>query len=137
MVAKIAYKSKITPPDGEILVQTGLGQGVLKVDENEIHLAYIEVTSGNRVSLLITLREVVMRRVGDYSLEMRFIPGESTHSEYITPHGFFAMDIHTQNVLNTLKAERGGMLALSYELDFGSHKTQNLMQIRVKNAEEK
>jgi hypothetical protein len=46
------------------------------------------------------------------------------------------MEITALSILNTLQEGRGGILVVSYSIDFGSHETVNFMQIKVTPAED-
>ncbi|MDR1805427.1 MAG: DUF1934 domain-containing protein [Clostridium sp.] len=132
MKVKVEYKAQITEPDGGIQTQSGKAYGLLDFLEDELLLIYSEGAAEQNTKLSITGGSVTLTSTTEgFERTMRFVPGQKIHCCYATPHGSIGLHISTRSIVNTLKPGIGGLLALSYSLDFGEYTTQNLMQIKL------
>ncbi len=103
---------------------------------------YVTYTEGeksgmgtSRVLLRVEENCITMRRMGEYSTVMRYIPGQETQLMYKTPYGEMQMKIKTHKIDNRL-TDAGGELAWEYELFAGGDASKNKIILRVKLTEE-
>lgn len=116
---KINLQTQITQ-EGQSENFTFEETGTLLQMGQTIYLRYIEHDlDGNEtpVTFKITANEVQLTRQTGQDVRLRFIPGRSVNTRYITPAGTMAITVATQRLLlNLTNNNLTGSLAIDYTL---------------------
>ena len=83
----------------------------------------------SRVLLKVKENTVTMRRMGEFSTVITYIPGEETGFDYKTPFGKMNMRIRTAGIENRL-SEEGGSLKIFYTL-LSDEESENTVSVII------
>ena len=89
---------------------------------------------GDRTTLKLIEKRVVMRRYGANTSELSFEKGKRFESLYHTPYGDFPMEVLSQEASHTIDELGNGEIKLGYQLSIrgiGETKTRMVIKSRV------
>ena len=138
----ISIRGVQTLEEGQEDVMELVTQGILRQEEGELSLTYLESEltglEGTLTTFQIERDRVTLLRVGEVNSQMVFEEGRRHLSMYDTPYGALSVGINTLMLgVNTHRAkadfgEDGGNLSIRYALEVDSQPIgENAFEIRV------
>lgn len=115
----ISIRGVQTLEEGQEDVMELVTQGILRQEEGELSLTYLESEltglEGTLTTFQIERDRVTLLRVGEVNSQMVFEEGRQHTSLYETPFGELSVDIQTSSLRHNL-SERGGVMEIRYSI---------------------
>lgn len=124
--ARLRIVSRMTDTEGEVYETKNARGGTFEETADGVRLAYIDAQDGERaqVRLTATPTGAQMRRVGDMTGTLNFVPGQRTPGVYATAYGEIPVAVFTRGVALD-RQENGGELRLDYDVFIGGERTSS------------
>lgn len=121
---RLRVASVMTEPGGERHESKSVHRGTLCAAAEGIEIAYEQVDEGvrARISLTQTAEGVQMRRAGEMTGALNFLPGRRTPGVYVTAYGEIPVAVYTREAA-VEENERGGEMRLDYDVFVGGERT--------------
>ena len=132
----ISIRGVQTLEEGQEDVMELVTQGILRQEEGELSLTYLESEltglEGTLTTFQIERDRVTLLRVGEVNSQMVFEEGRRHLSMYDTPYGALSVGINTRKMRAELDA-RGGSIEIDYAIEIDHALAgQNLFRIHVR-----
>ena len=130
--ARLRVISRLTEPDGDVHEIKNARSGLIKETAEGIMLEYDDVQDEEKAHIVLTMKpgrtprenRARMQRRGMVSSMLTFLPGQKVASSYVTIYGEIPVAVDTRSV-SIERDERGGVLALDYDVYMGGEKTSS------------
>lgn len=131
----ISIRGVQTLEEGQEDVMELVTQGILRQEEGELSLTYLESEltglEGTTTTFHITPERITLHREGTLNSEMIFQEGQKHFSLYETPYGGLMLGVNTHRAKADF-GEDGGNLFIRYALEVDSQPIgENAFEIRV------
>lgn len=135
----ISIRGVQTLEEGQEDVMELVTQGILRQEEGELSLTYLESEltglEGTLTTFQIEPERITLMRVGEFNSQMVFQEGRRHMSMYNTPYGAMTIGVNTRHLLAELD-DQGGEIEIDYAIEIDhSVAGRNTFQINVKEAE--
>lgn len=135
----ISIRGVQTLEEGQEDVMELVTQGILRQEEGELSLTYLESEltglEGTLTTIQVEGEQVTLMRVGEFNAQMVFQEGRRHLSMYNTPYGAMAIGVNTRHLLADLN-DQGGDIEIDYAIEIDhAIAGRNVFQIKVKEAD--
>ena len=107
---------------------TETGGGTYRKSESASYISY--TVDNTRVLIKAHGNMISVKRIGDFSYDVKYESGKHTSFDYKTPYGTIGMSVFTERIICSTN-ENGGEIRLCYTLQTGGDKLYNDTMIKI------